>query len=185
MLSKKKNSLNGLWYTPSAAPEYINFLKPMLFMARYSSSGFRQGYHTFFLRSPEIQPRECEKKNMGTIWTLVSSKCKMGSFVILFVQIFVHFGDYRWECIFREISIKLPGMPTHLEWSSLTVSFCWPLSTQDCQLILTGPFCCPFSTATLRLPSPTQPLWVPLPTALASLGPAFPPHFRSHWRSRV
>ena len=49
-----------------------------------------------------------------------------------FVQLFVHFVDYRWECIFREISTKLPGMPTHIDWSSLTASFCWPLSTQDC-----------------------------------------------------
>ena len=28
-------------------PEYINFFKPILFMARDSSSGFRQGHHTF------------------------------------------------------------------------------------------------------------------------------------------
>ena len=57
--------------------------------------------------------------------------------------------------------------------------------TLDCWLILTGPFCCPFSTASLRLSSPSDPLWIPLPTApLASLGPRFP-HFRSRRRSRA
>ena len=36
-----------MWYTLSQLPHYIKFLKPILFMARDSSSGFRQGFHTF------------------------------------------------------------------------------------------------------------------------------------------
>ena len=32
---------------PFGRPEYLNFLKPILFMDRDSSSGFRQGCYTF------------------------------------------------------------------------------------------------------------------------------------------
>ena len=69
--------------------------------------------------------------------------------------------------ISSEISIKLLGMPTHLDRSSFT--------TAGLSLMPTGHFCCPLSTpsATLRRPSPTAfseflfptPTGVPLPTS--------------------
>ena len=57
-------------------------------------------------------------------------------------------------CISSEISTKLLGMPTHPDWPSLIASGPY--------LMPTGLFCCPVSTALLRLPSPIASLWVPL-----------------------
>ena len=124
-------------------------------MARDSSSGFRQRYHTFICSHKKYN-RGSQRKRTNEQHGLRSAPSARR--VVLwnfFVQLFVHLVDYRWECIFREISTKLLEMPTHLGWSSLNASFSWPLSTEDCWLILTGPFCCPFSTASPRLPSPT------------------------------
>ena len=85
-----------------------------------------------------------------------------------FVQLFVHLVDYHWECVFRETPTEATKNPNLSLTVFLTASCCSPLSTLDCQFILTGPFGCPFSTASLRLSSPTDLLQVPLTTALFS-----------------
>ena len=51
--------------TPLAADPRSNFFKRILFMTNYSSSGFRQGYHTF-LTATQIQPRGWEQKRPNT-----------------------------------------------------------------------------------------------------------------------
>ena len=43
-------------------PEYNNFLKPILFMARESSSGFRQVYHTFLYGHKKYNRRGRRKR---------------------------------------------------------------------------------------------------------------------------
>ena len=87
--------------------------------------------------------------------------------VVLWHCIPCAFVDYRGR-VFAQNFYKLLGMPTHL-WP--VFPHCWPLSTQDCELILsvfltapglylmpTGLFCCPLSTTPLRLPLPTASL---------------------------
>ena len=63
------------------------------------------------------------------------------------------------RCILREISTKLRGMLTHLDWSSFTVPgpYFMPI----------GLFCCPVSTASLRHPSATAFSRFLLPTPLS------------------
>ena len=129
-------------------PEYINFFETILFMARDSSSGFRQRYHTFLYGHKKYNRGRGRKRTNEQYGLRSAPSARRVVLWHFLVQLFVHFVDYRWGCIFREISTKLLGMPTHLDWSSLT-----------------GPFCCPFSTVSLRLSSPTAPLWFPLPTA--------------------
>ena len=102
----------------------------------------------------EIQSREWEKitKNKRTIWAWVNSSARRLSCDTL----------HSWcicrltlACISSEISTKLPGMPTHPDWPSLTAS--------GLNLMPTGLFCCLVSTANCPSPSPVANclLWIP------------------------
>ena len=71
-------------------------------------------------------------------------------------------------CISSEISTKLLGMPTHIDWPSLTAAGLY--------LMQTGHFCCPLSTDPLRQPSPTAFSGFLLPTISDRRSLA---HFRS------
>ena len=118
--------------TPLRLPQIHELLKTNTIHGPWFIQWVPTGVSHISLWPQEIQPREWEKKNKRTIWTLVSSKCKKGSSVTLFfVQLFVHLVDYRWECIFRQT----PTEATRNANSSLTVfftaSFCRPLSTLD------------------------------------------------------
>ena len=74
--------------------------------------------------------------------------------------------DYCWFVVFLQNFHKPRRMLTHLDWSSLTAPGPY--------LMPTGLFCCPVSTAPLRLPSPTAfcgsllptPLWLAFPCTL-------------------
>ena len=106
----------------------------------------------------EILSREWKKKeqmNKRTIWVWVNSSARRLSCDTL----------HSWcicrltlECISCEISTKLPGMPTHPDWPSLTASAPY--------LMPTGLFCCPVSTANcvFRVPLSNSPR-VRLPTS--------------------
>ena len=158
---------------PFGRPEYINFLKPILFMARDSSSGFQQGHHTFLYGHKKYN-RGSGRKRTNEQYRLRSAPSARG--VVLwhfFVQLF--FLTIAWSVFFAKLQQKPLRMPSHFWLSSFTASFCWPSNTGllthlDWVLLL------PFSTASLRLSSPTDCLWDPLPTApLASLGPHLTP----------
>ena len=121
-----------LWYTPSAAPNLSTSLKPILFMARDSSSGFRQEHHTFLYGHKKYNRGSGRKRTNEQYGLRSAPSARRVVLWHFFVLLFVHLVDSHWVCIFREISTKLLGMPTHLDWSSLSASFCWPLSIQDC-----------------------------------------------------
>ena len=46
-------------------PDYVNFFKPILFMASDSSSGFRRGISHFFTAT-KVQPREWKEESKRT-----------------------------------------------------------------------------------------------------------------------
>ena len=105
-----------------------------------------------------------------TIWAWVNSMCKKGDSVTLHSLCICRLSL---ACIFREISSKLRGMPTHLDWSSLTADCCWlPLCVFLRQLPSLGSF---FQLVWLAFPYPL--LWL-----LSDL--PFLAHFRSRRRSR-
>ena len=93
----------------------------------------------------EIQPREWEErtKNKRTIWAWVNSSARRLSCDTLHSLCICRLTLARISC---EISTKLLGMPTHLDWSSLTAAGLY--------LMPPGLFCCPVSTA--NCPSPSR-----------------------------
>ena len=169
---------------PFGCPEYNNFLKPILFMTCNSSCGFQQGYHTFLYSHKKYNQGSGRKRTNEQYGLRSAPSARRVVLWHFFVQLFMHFVDYRWEGIFHEISTKLLGMPTHHDWSSLTASFCWPLSTQECQLILLVP-----SVVRSQLPLCVSLFQLPLSGFLCQLplrlllDLPFLPHFRSCQRS--
>ena len=99
----------------------------------------------------EIQSREWEKrtKNKRTIWAWVNASARRLSFDTLHSLCICRLA-LAW--ISSEISTKLLGMPTHLDWSSLTAAGLY--------LMPTGLFCCPVSTANCPSPVDNCFLWV-------------------------
>ena len=119
-----------LWqYTPRG-PRTYQFLWNNSVLAGDSSSG-PQGNFTFLYGLKKYNRGNGRKrtKNKRTIWAWVNSKCKKGKFVTLHSLCICRLSL---TCSFREISTRVLGMPTHLDW----LPHCWPLSTQDCELIL-------------------------------------------------
>ena len=155
-------------HTPSAAPEYDNFLKPILFMARDSSSGFRQRHHTATRNTTEGVGEKEQANNMDlgqlqaqegkffdTLHSCASVNYRRRVFFAKF-QLSYNSSWLVFPLCFLLLTVIDSGLLTHLDWSLL-------LSVLDC-------------------PSPSFfancPLLVPFPAVpLASLGPAFPsPH---------
>ena len=156
--------------TPLVAdPHYISFLKPILFMASDSFSGFWQGCYTFLYghikynwegerkrtneqTQPWVRLKEQEREFCDTL----HSPC-----ICRLLRM----------CILRKTSTKA----TRNANSSLTVfPHCLLLLTVpplDCYLTLTGLFCSPLSTASLYLPSSTA----------SSLVPSSPPPLSVLW----
>ena len=152
---------------PFGRPEYINFLKSILFMARDSSSEFRQGHHTFHYVHKKYNRGSGRKRTNEQYGLRSAPSARRVVLWHFFVSLFVHFVDYRGRIFFAKLLQKLLGMPTHLRLSSSL-----PPSTDRCrlplwislrQLTLSGFLC--------QLPSlgsfANYPLWVPLPTALS------------------
>ena len=135
-----------VWYCPLSRSVYINFLKPILFMARDSSSGFRQGYHTFLYGHKKYNRGSGRKRTTNEQYGLGSVPSARR--VILwhfFVLLFVHFVDNCGRIFFAKLLQKPLGMPTHL-WpsSSLLPSAdrCrLPLRVSLRQLTLSGFLC--------------------------------------------
>ena len=98
-----------------------------------------------------------EEKEQRTNEGLGQLKCKK---VKLWHSAFLCIRRLMLTCIHREISTKLLGMPTHLDWSSLTDA--------GLSLMPTGHFCCQVSTANSPSASPVANwlLWVLLSNSL-------------------
>ena len=144
-------------------PLYINFFETILSWPVNHLVVSAGAFH-ISLWPQEIKPREQEKKNKEQTNNvgLGQLKCKKGGSVTLRSHCLCRL---MLKCILCEISTKPRGMLTHLDWSSLTAPFCWPLSTVP-----------------LRLPLPTAFSWFLLPT---SLWPVFPCPLPITSRSRV
>ena len=137
---------------PPRPTQYINFFKPFQILVS-ESSGFDRSIAHFFT-AQEIQSREWEKrtKNKRTIWAWVNSSARRLSCDTVHTLCICRL-TLAW--ISSEISTKLQGMPTHLDWSSLTAAGLY--------LMPTDLFCCPVSTPNCPSPSPVAIclLWVP------------------------
>ena len=120
-------------YTPSATLNTSTSLNNSV-LAGDSSSGL-PGYLTFLYGHKKYNRGSGRKRtnNKWTMWSWVNSECKKGGSVTLHSLCICRL---TLACISSEISTKLLGMPTHPDWPSLTASFCWPLLTLDCKLIL-------------------------------------------------
>ena len=133
-------------------------------MASDSSSGFRQGYHTFLYGHIKYN-REGGRKNKRTNMDLGQLQAQEREFYDTLHSSYI--CRLLPTCILRETSTKA----TRNANSSLTVfPHCLLLLIAlplDCYLTPTGLFYSPLSTASLRLPFSTDPL--------SSLGPSFPP----------
>ena len=144
-----------------AGPQLINFFKPILFMASDSSSGFRQGYHTFLYGHLKYNWEGGIKRTNEQTWTWISSKCKKGESIWHFPYSLLCIWRLSRACILRETSTKATWNAN----SSLTVFLhCLLLQTVlplDCYPGPTGLFCSPLSTASPRLPLSTDSLCIP------------------------
>ena len=153
---------------PFGCPEYISFLKPILFMARDSSSGFRHGYHTFLYGHKKYNWGSGRKRTNEQYGLKSAPSARRVVLWHFFVQLFMHFVDYCGRIFFAKHLQKPRGMPTHLwPFSSLLPSAdrCrLPLCVSLYQLTLSGFLC-------------HLPLWL-----LSDLASS---NFQSHWRSRV
>ena len=166
-------------------PEYINFLKPILFMARDSSNGFQQGYHTF-LHGHKKYNRRSGKKRTNEQYGLRSAPSAQRVVLWLFCTAFraicrlsqgVYFSwnffkatrnaNSSWlvflHC-FLLLSVVDSGLLTHLDWSFQLRS----------RLLL----CVSLRQLTLSGLLFQLPLWLLLDLP-------FLPHFRSRRRSLV
>ena len=137
-------------------------------MARDLSSGFRQGYHTFLYGYKKYK-RGSGRKRTNDRYGLRSALIE-GSFVTYFVQLFVHFVDYRRRILFTKLLQEPLGMPTHL---------CLP----HCLLLLTVVDCLsasPFTNSpslgsfanclSLAFLEPASPLPLPVSPEISSSG---------------
>ena len=110
---------------PLRLPRLINFFKPILFLASDSTSGFRRGISHFFTATKDttdrVEGRTNEQYGLGSV-----PSARKGVLCDDFVQLFVHFVDYRGRVFFAKLLQKPLGMLTHLLLSSLSASFCWP-----------------------------------------------------------
>ena len=110
--------------------------KPILYMARDSSSGFRQGHHTI-LDGHKKYNRGSGRNRTNEQYGLRSApsarRVVMWHF---FVQLFEHFVDYRGRIFFAKLLQKPQGMPTHL-WLSSSL----PSSADRCRLPLCVSLC--------------------------------------------
>ena len=99
-------------------------------MARDSSSGFRRGITHFFTATRNTTEGVGEKEQTNEQYGLGS--VPSASRVVLwyvFVQLFVHFADYRGRIFFAKLLQRPRGIPTHL-WPSSSL----PPSADRCQM---------------------------------------------------
>ena len=160
------------WDTTSRGPRTYQLLWNNSVLAGDSPCG-PLGHFTFLYGLKKDNRRSGRKrtKNKRTIWACVNSKCKKGKFVALHSLCICRLSL---TCSFREISTRLLGMPTHL----VCLPHCpWTLSHADWSLLLSivdCPSASPFINRSFWVPFSNSFSGVPLPTALASLGLAFP-----------
>ena len=131
-----------------ANPVLINFFKLIQFPARDSSSGSAGLFH-ISLRPQKKYNRDSGRKNEQTNnMDLCQLQAQEREFCDDFVQLFVHFVDYRGRAFCAQLLQKLLRMPAHFWLSSLIASLCWPSVPWT-----------PSSTPTPRLPSSSGPVF--------------------------
>ena len=101
-------------------------------MARDSSSGFQQGYHSFLYGHKKYNWGSGRKRTNEQYWLRSALSARRVVLWHFFVQLFMHLVDYRWECIFRETPTEATRNANSSLTILLTASFCWLLSTLDC-----------------------------------------------------
>ena len=126
-------------------PEYINFFKPILFLANNSSSAFCRGISHFFTATKNATDRVGEKEQTNNM-DLGQLQAQERGFCVTILCSFSCICRLSCACIFRETSSKA----TRSANSSLTVfSHCLLRLTVlplDSYLTPTGLFCRPLST---------------------------------------
>ena len=134
-----------LWQYPPRPPEYINFFKPFQSWP-VTHLVVPIGVSHISLRHKKYSRGSGRKrtKNKRTIWAWVNSSARRLSCDTLHS---LHICRLSLSVFFLQNFHKPRGMLIHLDWSSLTA--------HGPYLMPTGLFCCPLSTATLHLPSPT------------------------------
>ena len=100
-------------------------------MARDSSSGFRQGHHTFLYGHKKYNWGSGRKRTNEQYGLRSAPSARRVVLWHFFVQLFVHFVDYRGRIFFVKLLQKPLGMPTHL-WPSSSL----PPSADRCRLPL-------------------------------------------------
>ena len=178
---------------PFGATRYINFLKPFQVLARDSSSG-PLGQFTFLYGHKKYNRGSGRKKTKSkrTIWAWVNSKCKKGSFVTLHSLCLCRLSPAYICAKFlqatRNADSSLTAFLTADRYrlktaNSSCLSSSLPLDSISRRQVSSVVRCrLPLNVTLRQLTSgfsgfllPTALTGVPLPTALASLGPAFPP----------
>ena len=125
----------------SSAPRIHQLLKTISILA---SDHLVVPFRTFLYGTRNTIKRVGGKnKEQTNNMAWVSTKCKKRSYVTLHSLCICRL-TLAW--ISSKISTMLLGMPTHLDWSSLTAAGLY--------LMPTGLFCCPVSTANCPSPSP-------------------------------
>ena len=149
--------------TPSAPREYINFFKPsQSWLVNHLVVPIAVSHISLWPQ--KMQSREWEKKNKEQTNNMasVSSKCKKRSYVILHSLCICRL-TLAW--ISSEISTKLLGMPTHLDWSSLTAAGLYLMRLVSLLSGVDCPSASPFANSSLWVPSSNSLTGVPLPTS--------------------
>ena len=145
--------------TPSPFPPNTSTSSKHFNLGRWSSSDSNRGIAHFFISTRNtIKGVGGKKKEQTNIMAWISSKCKKRSYVTLH---FLCICRLTLAWISSEISTKLLGTPTHLDWSSLTAAglslSCRQVSSAvQCRLptaILGFPSSTAFSLARRQLPS--------------------------------
>ena len=144
--------------TPSA-PRIHQLLRTISLLGRWSTSGSDRGIAHFFIATRNTIKGVGEKEQTNNMLGLVQAQeeelCNI-AFRMCICRL-----TLAW--ISSEISTKLPGMPTHLDRSSLTAL--------SCRLVTSAVWCRLATRVTLRQ--------LPSVSSLVQLLLAFPSYFRS------
>ena len=173
-----------MWYTPAVTPLLIKFFKPITFLASDSSSGSAVVFHISLRlqKKKKKYNREGGKRRTTNKHGFGSTpSTRKGALCDDFLQVFVHFVDYRGRVFFAKLLQKSLGMPIHLWPSSFSASFCWPsfpwtLSHADWSLLLSFVDCLSLSffvDSPLSSLSPSFPPPLPVSSEISSSSPLF------------
>ena len=138
-------------------------------MIRDSSRGFRQGYHKFLYGHKKYNRASGRKRTNEQYGLRSAPSARRVVLWHFFVQLFVHFVDYRGRIFFAKLLQKTQGMPTRL-WLVPSADRCrLPLCVSLRQLTLSGFFC----QLPLWLHSDLASPWLSVSSQISSPSPLF------------